>query len=105
MASDSPLLKEIAAVLNRPLNGDSIWVADDNADVRLLLSRAFKRFFPPVSVEFFADGAAIVERIRRGIAAPKLLLLDLQMPALGGTKVLKTLSAEDHLHETTVLIF
>jgi two-component system chemotaxis response regulator CheY len=105
MASDNALLREVAAALTRPLSADSIWVADDSADVRLLLSRAFKRFLPPVGVEFFSDGSAIVERIRRGAVTPKLLLLDFEMPSLNGIETIKTLVAEGHTQATTIIVF
>jgi CheY-like chemotaxis protein len=68
-----------------------VWVADDGADVRLLLSRAFKRCFPPVSAEIFADGLAMIDRVEQGFPLPKVLLLDYQMPGLDGLQTLAAL--------------
>jgi CheY-like chemotaxis protein len=81
-----------------------VWAADDGADVRLLLSRAFKRCFPPVSAEIFADGLAMIERVERGSPLPKVVLLDYQMPRLDGLQTVAAL--QPHLRgDTVVLMF
>jgi CheY-like chemotaxis protein len=70
----------------------------------LLLSRAFKRCFPPVSAEIFADGSAMIERVEQGSALPKVVLLDYQMPGLDGLQTLAAL--KPHLRgDTMVLMF
>ena len=84
---------------------DSIWVADDNADVRLLLNRAFKRCDTGVPVEFFRDGGAVVRKVHECGGAPKVLLMDFEMPCMDGLQTLKTLGNERFLAGTTVVIF
>jgi CheY-like chemotaxis protein len=91
-------------IILSPSARQDVWAADDGADVRLLLSRAFKRCFPPVSAEIFADGAAMIERVEHGSRVPKVVLLDYQMPGLDGLQTVAAL--QPYLHgETVVLMF
>lgn len=66
-------------------------IADDNADVRLLLTRALERSGRFEVVQNAANGPAAVEAARA--AQPDLVLLDLAMPGGGGLEVLPALRA------------
>ena len=103
MAGNDPILKAMLPGLAEIRS--EIWVADDNADVRLLLKHGFRRSYPPVVVEFFSDGAELVARVRQGHATPKVLLLDYDMPELNGVATVKTLRVEGWLSQTVVVMF
>jgi CheY-like chemotaxis protein len=108
VASQNRILKEVLNGLRdgpEILKGRSaIWVADDNADVRLLLGRAFQRCQVKIETEFFGDGAAVVKRLVEGGSAPRVLLLDIQMPWMDGMAVLRTLRREGYLEWTVVIV-
>ena len=58
-----------------------------------------------MTVEFFTDGSALLDTARVQGGAPKVLLLDLEMPLLDGLETLKSLAIGGFLRETTSIIF
>jgi serine/threonine-protein kinase len=80
------------ALLDAAQQGQSperILLAEDDDDFRELLRVALGREFPSAEVECVADGVAALEAFHR--KAPSIALIDLQMPALDGVSVTKTL--------------
>jgi two-component system response regulator len=71
----------------------SILLVEDNEDDRFLTTRAIKKLPFPVKIEIARNGD---EALRRIVAAtenpatdlPKVVLLDLQMPKIGGINLL-----------------
>src|SRR4051812_1108176 len=84
---------------------NEVWVAEDNADVRLMLERAFKRGNRSVRAVFFGNGAELVEHFNSHLVHPRLLLLDLQMPVMDGLEALKQLREGGCCGPTPVVIF
>jgi CheY-like chemotaxis protein len=82
-----------------------IWIAEDNEDVRLILTRAFKRAHAAERPIFFEDGAKLHEYCKAHPADPKLLLLDLQMPVMGGLDALQAIRQDGRCRKTPVVIF
>jgi len=67
---------------SRPL---TIVIADDDEDIRNLLSLALRAAVPHASVHLAADGVAAIDLVEKH--RPDLLLLDLEMPRLDGIGV------------------
>jgi CheY-like chemotaxis protein len=71
-----------------------VLVVDDNAADRRIIVEALKQFVPAATVETCANGLEAIRRIRsEGADAtlngrPDLVLLDLNMPGIGGHEVL-----------------
>ena len=87
------------------VSSDEIWIAEDNQDIRLILSRAFRRIHPSVSLIFFKNGAELVEHFKTHPVLPRLLLLDMQMPVMDGLQALRAIRARGCCGGTPVVMF
>jgi len=101
---DTELQRNVLSRLGTPIQS-GIWMAEDNADVRLLLNRAFKRCGTGVPMEFFLDGAAVLQKAREVGGLPKVLLLDIEMPRMNGLQVLGALARNGFPTQTTAIVF
>lgn len=77
-----------------------ILVVDDNPDNRELLQRRLSRVGHDVATA--ADGGAALTRMEQD--AFDLVLLDLVMPVLDGTEVLRRLKEDEHLRHVPVIV-
>lgn len=77
-----------------------VLVIDDNAADRRIIIEALKQFAPDATVETCNDGHEAIRRIRSDAAfnrRPDLVLLDLNMPGIGGHEVLSIIKkSEQH---------
>jgi FixJ family two-component response regulator len=69
-----------------------IFIVDDDADVRTVLSAVFSR--NGYAVTALADGAALIEAARGH--TPACILLDVYMPGRSGLDILKELNADEY---------
>lgn len=98
----------------RSVSGASvtILVADDDEDDRELIAEALEATGWDHEIRFVADGHELLEYLRRqdGYADPAaapwptLILLDLNMPRLGGLEVLKQIRADPALQRVPVVV-
>ncbi|MEY4761309.1 MAG: hypothetical protein RLZZ200_1165 [Pseudomonadota bacterium] len=89
-----------------------ILIAEDDIDDLELTQRALSRFREGLSTKAFQNGAALVEYLESlsrsdpsGAAQPRLLLLDIKMPLMGGLEVLEHLRAQELCVGMPVVIF
>ena len=90
---------------SRPEAHNEIWVAEDNMDVRLFLTRAFKQTEPTLTLVFFRNGAELVQYFHEHFELPRLLLLDMEMPVMNGLDALRGIRADRTCAKTPVVIF
>ncbi len=74
-------------------------------DVRLFLTRAFKRTEPTLSLVFFRNGAELIEYFHEHPELPRLLLLDMEMPVMNGLDALRGIRADRSCSKTPIVIF
>lgn len=91
---------------NRPAR--ILLVEDNEADV-MLAEIAFKECDQPPELEIAPDGEAALRRLRGdsdqgAVAAPDLVLLDLNMPGLDGKGVLKAIKGDINLRLLPVVM-
>ncbi len=92
-----------AIMLSCPPGGDEpVLVADDDAEAREALRETIRRGFPDVEVVEAADGAAAWELLRS--RRPRLAILDVVMPGLGGIELVERIRADARLAATPVLL-
>jgi CheY-like chemotaxis protein len=77
-------------------------VDDDEADI-LFLQDAFKRTNFPYPVVVARDGERALEILESSAALPRLVILDLKTPKMGGLDLLKRLRASERLRAARVV--
>ena len=90
IAPDYELMPTPAASFSESANRPRVLIADDNADMRLYLSRLLVEGFEVCAV---ANGQAALEAISK--RKPDLVLSDVMMPELDGFGLLRELRAKD----------
>jgi len=89
-----------------------ILIAEDDADDRLLAEEAFAESRLGNELRFVQDGVELIEYLRRAGryaepgAAPRpgLILLDLNMPRMGGQEALSVIKADPDLRRIPVVV-
>lgn len=81
---------------------DILW-AEDSVQDQHLVRAALEELRRRPRVTFVEDGAALLEVI--GAARPRLVVLDLQMPRLGGLETLQRLRQSPRLRDIPVVVF
>lgn len=81
---------------------ERILVADDDPDWRQLLVSALVSRFPSSVIDQVADGAAALEAFRE--KPYSVVLVDLEMPELDGTRLTVLLRAIDSAHRTPIIV-
>ncbi len=85
----------------------SIMVAEDDGDDRLLLETAFKETGLKVHLIFVNNGVELMKLLtaQKRSVAPRVILLDLNMPKKDGRESLKELKQHPELKKIPVIIF
>lgn len=89
----------------------SILIADDDADDRMLIEDAFRESRLSNPLAFVENGEELLHYLRcqgkfegRTSPAPRLILLDLNMPKMDGRTALKHLKADPELRRIPVVV-
>ncbi|MEU4265889.1 response regulator [Streptomyces argenteolus] len=90
---------------NPRIDHDLVWVVEDSAEDAEAIQRALGHTHPGLTLEFTDRGAGVAERLLAAGRRPGLVLLDLNMPGLGGAAVLRTIRALPELDDVTVVVF
>jgi len=81
-----------------------VLIAEDDADDRLMLRRAFQNAGFEGDLEFCGDGDELLARLQqRANRLPSLVLLDLKMPRVGGLEALASLRQHERLRSLPVI--
>lgn len=88
------------------MSADSILLVEDSSDDRYFFERAYRKCSLNRPLLVAEDGAAAVEEYtarRQAGDAPALVILDLNLPKLGGHEVLAAIRRSDPSRSTVVL--
>jgi DNA-binding NarL/FixJ family response regulator len=84
-----------AALNRRPSSPDipiRVWLVDDQEPLRLLLAELLRRFDSVYCDRQFSSAEALLEQLRPE-NAPDVLLMDVQMPGMGGLDAIEKVAA------------
>src|SRR5690606_2376794 len=77
---------------------------EDDGDDRRLLADAFQQCGIACRLEFHGDGESLLTALSRQGQAPRLILLDLNMPRMDGRETLGRLRADPALRAVPVVV-
>ncbi|WP_460943789.1 response regulator [Spirosoma daeguense] len=81
-----------------------VLLVDDDEDDRFLLQEVFRQYCPDYQLNCIEDGEELVHTLDKSSELPALILLDLNMPFMGGFEMLQTLKAIDHYKAIPVVM-
>ena len=82
-----------------------IYIIDDSADYRFMVSHIFKRLLPQYRVHYFESGRALCAHLgTEPIHLPCLILMDNNMPGLSGPQTLTFLKRHPHWQSVPAII-
>ncbi len=80
-------------------------VVEDSAEDAEAVQRALSQTHPLLRLEFVTRGEGLVERLADAEEVPGIILLDLNMPGIGGHALLETIRARPELARVKVVVF
>ncbi|OAQ39253.1 hypothetical protein A5893_11340 [Pedobacter psychrophilus] len=83
------------------------WIADDDADDRMIIKEAFEENDFDQSLTFFEDGERVLEKFNERLDSrhyPSLLILDLNMPKVNGIELLGRIKKDDKTKHIPIVI-
>ena len=87
----------------------SILIAEDDADDRFLLKKAFEEYSTGENIHFVENGIEVIDYLRKiklnNQSYPSLILLDLNMPRKDGREVLKEIKENEIYKKIPVIVF
>jgi CheY-like chemotaxis protein len=83
------------------------WIADDDADDRMIIKEAFEESDYDQALSFFENGEMVLEKFNERLDSrhyPSLLILDLNMPKVNGIELLSKIKSDDKIKHIPVVI-
>jgi len=81
-----------------------VFIADDDEDDQYLLQLCFTEHSPAFRLHFSKNGKEFLADLAQVLVPPQLLLLDLNMPFMGGLETLHILRNNPRYAETPIVI-
>jgi CheY-like chemotaxis protein len=82
-----------------------VFFADDDMDDRKLVVEAFKEQTGELEWHFMENGEQLLNNLKANQHYPNLILLDLNMPVMGGLDVLIEIRKDKNLMQIPIIIF
>lgn len=72
-----------------PLFKECVFLVDDDEDDRFLVKEVFKQSSPECKLRLLSNGEELIQALAQTDHLPSLVLLDINMPFMGGMEALK----------------
>ncbi len=87
-------------------NNRVILVADDDIDDQAMISDSFRDMGSDCRIEIVSDGKQAIERLENAtMSLPCLVVLDLNMPVLGGMETLERIRKNSAFNDIPIVVF
>ncbi|SOD83283.1 response regulator [Spirosoma fluviale] len=81
-----------------------IFHVDDDEDDRFLLQQVFQQYCPTCEIKPLSSGEELLEFMADASVLPSLILLDMNMPVMGGFETLRSIRQESRYDSVPVII-
>lgn len=83
-----------------------LFIVDDDPDDQSFLQQALKKFIPAAAFGVFVNGKEVMLRLQQAFTRlPDLIIMDLNMPVMGGYEVLQWIKKHNPFSKIPVVIF
>ncbi|MGO9315019.1 MAG: response regulator [Syntrophobacteraceae bacterium] len=83
----------------------TVVVAEDDEDDRLLIAEAFRANCQCLTLHFTHDGVELLEYLTKTeVSKPCLILIDLNMPKMGGIEAVEKIKSNDKLKDIPIIV-
>jgi len=83
----------------------TVVVAEDDEDDRLLIEEAFRDNCQCLALHFTHDGVELLEYLTKTeVPKPCLILIDLNMPKMGGIEAVEKIKSNDRLKDIPIIV-
>lgn len=86
-----------------PSDHHPIFVVDDDEDDQFLLQQVLNQHTPDSAVQVLQDGEELLAALAQDKPLPSLILLDLNMPRMGGLEALRHIRT-DHSYDRLAIV-
>ena len=84
---------------------ETIWLADDDADGRLVFEIAIKEVSPQAYLHTVDDGLQLLNQLKSCQTLPYLLFLDLNMPCKNGKECLAEIREQKQFETLPIIVY
>ncbi|AUD04640.1 response regulator [Spirosoma pollinicola] len=88
-----------------PSQSECVFLVDDDQDDYFLFNYFFSRHNPGCKLRLLPDGEELVQALEEVSEFPKLILLDLNMPFMGGFDALKLIRQQSKYDSIPIVVF
>ncbi|NEU70198.1 response regulator [Spirosoma agri] len=81
-----------------------ILLVDDDEDDQFLVQQVIKQYSPDSSIDVLGDGEQLLDALEQSPRLPDLVLLDLNMPRMGGLEALGHIRANEAYEHLPIII-
>jgi CheY-like chemotaxis protein len=83
---------------------ETIFIVDDSMAEALITRRVLSRIAPDSTTVIVSSGEAAIDLLRKSIALPALVLLDLKMLGLSGLDIIRLVRADNRLKHILIIV-
>lgn len=81
-----------------------IFVVDDDEDDQFIIHQVLAQYTPLAAIEVLSDGEALLRALAQASSLPHLVLLDLNMPRMGGLEALGRIRANPQYATVPIIV-
>ncbi|GAB3252138.1 response regulator [Larkinella harenae] len=83
---------------------ECVFIVDDDEDDQFLIQQVFQLYSPECRIKLLSNGVELIEALEQARKLPALVILDLNMPYMGGMEALELIRQKNVLNTLPIVI-